>query len=189
MTMGLRAFLAGLLMVFAAPGARAAVEISFFSHELGDTFPHAFIRLRGTDDRVGAKVENAYGFTAVTVSPAVLMGSVHGEILSSKPAYIAKSNEHFRFTLTDLEYDDILRGVHKWRTLKQPSYNLNRQNCVFFVADMAVLLGMTVPMPKALMKKPRSFTDSLVTANRAWLTARGATLLREPPAVATARRR
>ncbi|MEA1014490.1 hypothetical protein [Sphingosinicella sp. LY1275] len=156
--------------------APAAVEISFYSREWANTFPHAFITLQGIDDRTGERIDASYGFTATHVSPAILLGSVKGEILSAKPDYIAKSDMHFRFTLSDPEYDSVRATVERWRTLKQPSYNLNRQNCVFFVADVAASLGMVAETPKALMKKPRSFTESLTRANLVWLQARGATI-------------
>lgn len=169
-----------LLLLGSSPAA-AAVEISFYSREWGNTFPHAFITLRGVDDRTGEAVDASYGFTAKNVSPAVLMGPVRGEIVSSTPDYIAKSDEHVRFTLTDSEYDVVLATVERWRSFKQPSYNLNRQNCVFFIAHVAEDLGMTAETPKALMKKPRSYSESLVRANWAWLMGRKANVLRMPP--------
>jgi hypothetical protein len=66
--------------------------------------------------------------------------------------------------------------IEKWRQLKQPSYNLNRQNCVFFVGDVAASLGMKADTPKELMKKPRSYSEYIVSTNREWLAARGANL-------------
>jgi hypothetical protein len=92
--------------------------------------------------------------------------------------YIADSDRHFTFALTGPELDAVRATVEKWRSLKQPSYSLNRQNCVFFVADIAASIGMVAQTPKALMKKPRSYTESLTRANREWLLARGATIHR-----------
>src|SRR3712207_8844051 len=41
-----------LVLAFAWPqAARAAVEIHFYSKDLGASFPHAFVRLTGTVDR------------------------------------------------------------------------------------------------------------------------------------------
>ncbi|HWH17108.1 MAG TPA: hypothetical protein VNT77_02030 [Allosphingosinicella sp.] len=164
------------LLSLAATASQAAVRISFYSKELGASFPHAFIELEGTDDRTGAAVRDNYGFTAKTISPAILMGSVTGEVMAVDQAYVRNSDLHFSFVLTDAEYDRVKATIEKWRMLKQPSYNLNRQNCVYFVADVAASLGMRAETPKALMKKPRSFTESLVEANQSWLAARGATL-------------
>lgn len=178
----LRSLLLSMLLVVAPGQAFAAVEITFYSHDFGSSFPHAFIALSGTDDRTGEKISANYGFTATHISPAILIGSVTGEVMSkdvqADREYIAGSNRHFTFTLTDAEHQAVKQTIASWQALKQPSYNLNRQNCVHFVADVAASLGMLADKPKALMKKPRSYTDSLTAANRAWLLARGATIHR-----------
>jgi hypothetical protein len=164
-----------LLSLWDAP-AHAAVEIRFYSKELGASFPHAFVELEGQDDRTGEKVHANYGFTAKALSPAILMGSVTGDVMSVSASYVRSSDRHFSFVLTDAEYDKVKATIDKWRRLKQPSYNLNRQNCVFFVGDVAASLGMRAETPKALMKKPRSYSEFLVTSNRSWLANRGALL-------------
>jgi hypothetical protein len=176
--MTLLALVAAALTVPAA--ARAAVEITFYSREYGSHFPHAFVVLTGTLVATGERIEANYGFTATHVSPAILLGSVRGEIISADAAYIAGSEPHFRFTLTDTEYHAVMATVARWGRLPQPSYNLNRQNCVFFVADVAERLGMSVSRPASLMKKPRSYTEHLTRENRAWLERRRATFLRTP---------
>jgi hypothetical protein len=171
-----------LLLLACAPGqARAAVDITFYSKEFGTSFPHAYVALKGTLDRSGERIDANYGFTATHVSPAVLMGSVEGEIMSVDAKYQSESDAHFTIRLSDAEYDQVIATVERWRTLKQPSYNLNRQNCVFFVAHVAAALGMTAETPRALMKKPRSYLELLGRANRAWLAARGSKLLRDQP--------
>jgi hypothetical protein len=175
---GLWRLLLGLLLLSLPSLASAAVEISFYSKEWRSTFPHAFIVLRGTDDRTGERIDASYGFTATHISPAILLGSVEGEVRPSKPDYIATSDEHFRFLLSDAELDSVLTAVARWQALPQPSYNLNRQNCVFFVADIAAALEMKAETPKALMKKPRSFLELLTGANRDWLSARRAIYVR-----------
>jgi hypothetical protein len=160
------------------------VQLTFYSHEFGSNFPHAFILLEGVDERTGARIDANYGFTATAISPAILLGRVKGEVFSRDSVkdarYIADSDKHFSFTLTDAEYDKVMASVQKWRDLKQPSYDLDRQNCVHFVADVAATLGMAVETPKALMKKPRSYTEFLTRSNRAWLEARGAQIHRKP---------
>lgn len=172
-----------LLLAFAsafliAPAAQAAVTISFYSKELGASFPHAYVVLDGVLDRSGEKISANYGFTATHVSPAILMGSVKGEIYAVKPGYIANSDRHFSFVISDEEYDRLLATVERWRTLPQPSYNLERRNCVFFVADIAATLGMKAETPARLMKKPHSFIQSLRVANQTWLQGRGAVILK-----------
>lgn len=165
-----------VLSALLAGPAAAAVEISFYSKELGASFPHAFVELKGVDDRTGEKIDANYGFTATTISPAILMGSVRGDVMSVDSGYVRGSDRHFSFMLSDAEYDAAKATIAKWRQLKQPSYSLNRQNCVYFVADVAASLGMKADTPKALMKKPRSFIESLGRANHAWLAAHSATL-------------
>lgn len=177
----LRHLLALLWLALLAAPAGAAVDITFYSKEFGASFPHAFVALKGELDRTDEPIDANYGFTATHVSPAVLMGSVEGEIMSVDAKYQSGSDAHFTVRLSDAEYDLVMATVERWRTLRQPSYNLNRQNCVYFVADIAAALSMTAETPKALMKKPRSYLEMLGGANRAWLAARGATLLREQP--------
>ena len=180
----IRALLAALLLLAVPAQARAAVEITFYSHEFGSSFPHAFITLKGTDERTGKQIDENYGFTATHISPAILLGSVQGEVWSRDPVkegkYIADSNRHFSFTLNSAEHEAVRATIAKWSALKQPSYDLNRRNCVHFVADMAASLGMRADTPKALMKKPRPYIDSLTAANRDWLLGRGGTIHRAP---------
>jgi hypothetical protein len=166
----------GIILVF--PGtAWAAVEITFYSRDYGSHYPHAFVRLTGTPDRGGKGMDQNYGFTATRVTPAILVGSVPGEIHSADPAYVSSSDAHFRFVLSDQEYDAVMAVVERWRSLPQPSYNLNRQNCVFFVAHVAAALGMKASTPANLMKKPKSYSEHLMRENRAWLERRQATVL------------
>ena len=173
-----RVMLAALLLHLVPAPALAAVRVTFYSHEFGSTFPHAFVTLEGQDDRSGAKINANYGFTATHVTPAILLGSVRGEIASKDlvkdAAYVAGSDKHFSLVLSDAELDAVMATVEKWRTLPQPSYNLNRQNCVHFVADVARSLGMAVETPKGLMKKPRSYTQFLTRSNLEWLRGRQA---------------
>ncbi len=146
--------------------AAAAVEISFYSRELGgNNFPHAFIALRGTLDSTGEKVDTSFGFTAKAVTPAILFGSVAGEIVVEGENQISRSNRQFTLRLTDSQYGAVLEVVERWRNRPQPSYNLNRRNCVHFVGEMAQAIGLRVEFPKQLMKKPRSYLQYLVTLN------------------------
>jgi hypothetical protein len=168
---------AGLLALSAAPGW-AAVSITFYSKELGSSFPHAFVILEGTPDRGGARIEEDYGFTAKTISPAILWGKVAGEVITNHTAgYVKGSDRHFTVALSDSEYDRVMETIARWRAAKQPSYDLDKHNCVHFVAELAAAAGMT-PDTRKLMKKPRSFLETLTAQNRAWLTSRGATFHR-----------
>jgi hypothetical protein len=71
--------------------------------------------------------------------------------------------------------------VERWRSAKQPSYDLDKANCVHFVGELAGALGMDGTPRKGLMRKPRSFLEAVTQANRAWLDGRGAVLHRLAP--------
>lgn len=146
--------------------ARAEVEIGFYSKDLASTFPHAFVRLTGTDDRSGQAFDTNFGFTPVKITPGVLFGPVNGMIQTVDSAYVARSDRHFSLKLTPQQYHSVLAVIEQWRSAPQPNYRLNGRNCVDFVADVAVALGLQAPPVKALMKKPRSFLQKVTRDNR-----------------------
>lgn len=167
---GNRVIMCLLLMFVAFCGlacpANAAVEIAFYSRELGgNNFPHAFIVLKGSVDATGEQVDTSLGFTAHSVTPALLFGSVQGEIVVEGEREIARSNRQFAMTLTDAQYQTVMGVVGAWRNRSQPSYNLNRANCVHFVAAVAQALGLRVEHAERLMKKPRSFLQLVRAQN------------------------
>jgi len=143
----------------------AEVILTFYSKELGASFPHAFIGLKGTTGPEQTPVDATYGFTAKHLSPAILMGDVQGIVESVTESYRKASDAHFSIPLTDEQYGQVLATVEKWRNIPGKSYNLNRRNCVFFVGDIARTVGLTVVEDPKLMKKPRSFTQSIVQLN------------------------
>lgn len=175
------ALLAALLLSVTGGPAWAAVEVTFYSKEFGSSFPHAFVRVEGTLERTGEAIAEDYGFSAKTISPAILFGRVKGEVISDHTdSYVRGSDKHFTLTLSDAEYDRMMATVSRWRALPQPSYDLDKQNCVHFVGELAASVGMTAGTVKGLMKKPRSYMEALTETNRAWLKARGAVLHRSP---------
>jgi hypothetical protein len=153
-----RACLLALLLFGGHGPAAAAVEIAFYSRELGGkNFPHAFVVLTGTVDATGERVDTSLGFTAHSVTPAILFGSVAGEVLVQREGQIALSERQFAVTLPDERYRAVLAVAESWRGRPQPSYNLNRANCVHFVAELARAAGLRVENAARLMKRPRSF--------------------------------
>jgi hypothetical protein len=163
-----------LIAAWSVPAA-AAVRITFYSKELGTSFPHAFVTMEGTLDRSGERIDVDYGFTAKSVTPAILFGAVKGEVISDHgKSYIRASDKHIILTLSDVDYDKVMGVVARWRALPQPSYDLDKRNCIHFIADVAASLGMKVDIPKKLMKKPKSFLNLLTETNRPWLVAHGA---------------
>jgi hypothetical protein len=168
-----RLFLGLLLLVGLQLPAFAAVEIAFYSRELGgNNFPHAFVVMSGTVDSTGEQVNQRLGFTASAISPAILWGSVRGEVLDEPERQIARSDRQFAITLTDEQYRAVQAVVERWRTARQPSYNLNRANCVHFVGELARAAGLTVDFQERLMKRPRSFLVAVRETNAALLAGR-----------------
>ncbi len=162
-----------LTLAYALP-AQAAVTITFWSHELGNSFPHAFFTLRGTVDATGAPVDANYGFTAKSVSPALLMGTVKGRLDISKPFYISTSDAQFSYVMTDAQYADILALVAGWdEKTGDAHYNLNQRNCVHFVQEAARRLGLVGLDHPDLMKKPRSYLKAVAQANTDRVTVIG----------------
>jgi hypothetical protein len=137
--------------------AHAEVVVSFYSHDFGDRFPHAFVVLKGQIDATGETVDTNYGFTATSVSPAILMGSVKGAVQTSKPQYVAKSDRQFDVVVNDETYALVMAKVAEWRDRKQPSYSLNKHNCVHFVMELAEVVGLKVDRNSKLFKKLKSF--------------------------------
>jgi hypothetical protein len=177
----------GLIAAFwfavAAGPAWAAVEMTVYTKELGASFPHTFVILEGTLDRSGERIAEDYGFSAKTISPAILWGKVGGKVISDhEKSYVDASDKHFTVTLSDEEYDRVMATVERWRSAKQPSYDLDKANCIHFVAELAAAVGMEAAPRKGLMRKPRSFIEAVTAANREWLLARGAVIhrLKEP---------
>lgn len=158
--------LLALLLLGAQGPAEAAVEISFYSREMqGDNFPHAFVALRGTVDATGAAVDSSFGFTAKAITPAILLGSVGGEVVVEGQNQIERSDRQFAVTLTDEQYGAALAVVERWRNRRQPSYNMNRRNCVHFVGEIAQAIGLRVEFPRRLMKRPRSYLQHIRALN------------------------
>jgi hypothetical protein len=168
----IRSTLALLLLFGLALPAQAAVTITFWSHEFGNSFPHAFFSLRGVPDAGGAPVDANYGFTAKAVSPAILFGAVPGRVEPSKSAYVDSSDAQFSVVLTDAQYTQVLALVAAWdEKTGDATYRLNTRNCVHFVKEAARVAGLTgLDFPK-LMKKPRSYLLAVQAANKDRVTA------------------
>lgn len=156
---------AALLLSTLSGQARAEVVATFYSHDFGDHFPHAFITLKGKVDGTGEAVDTNFGFTAVSVSPAILMGSVKGMIETKDAKYVAKSNPHFSLRLSDAEYRKLLDHVERWRSMPGKSYSLNKRNCVHFVMEAAALLGLSVNRKSKFFKKPKTFVLEMMKLN------------------------
>lgn len=172
----MRSALLALLLLLAWPSAAtAAVDIHFYSRDFGSSFPHGFVRLTGSVGSNGEAIDTNYGFTPVSVTPAILAGPVRGKIQTVNAAYVAGSVMHFSLRLSEDQYRAVLAVVERWRSLPQPSYRLNSRNCVFFVAEVAAALGLNAPAAPRLMKKPKSFLQKVTRDNQPLIAGWGAT--------------
>lgn len=170
------------MALFAAGPARAAVTISFYSHDFRifsagflTNFPHGFILLSGAPDDGTPALTGNFGFSATDFSVSALWTPVEGQ-LDRNPlpaAYIAAANRHFTFTLSDAEYHAVMAVVEKWRAWPQPSYDIDRHNCVTFVKELASAAGLTVSDHPAFVRKPREFLDDVALRNAAFLGEHG----------------
>lgn len=156
--------IAAFAMLMVSGPARAEVSATFYSHEFGSSFPHAFFVLKGNLDD-GQKVDSAHGFTAVNVSPGILWGSVKGIVKAPSSKYIAKSDKQFTVAVSDAEYRQLMAHVAKWKKIPQKSYNLNKRNCVHFVEDAIKLLNYKTNPKTKYRKKPTSFMKEIIALN------------------------
>lgn len=154
-----------LVSLMLSPAALAAVQVHFYSREFGNQFPHAFVIVEGTLDATGEKISANYGFTAISVSPAILLGSVKGYVQALKPAYMAKADRKFTVTLDDAAFAKLQRKIADWQGQKQPSYNLDKRNCVHFVMELAETAGLRVNRASKFFRKPRSFLEEILSLN------------------------
>lgn len=145
--------------------ASAQVVVAFYSHELGSSFPHAFFTIKGKPVSGGPEVDTNFGFTAKSVTPAILMGSVVGVVESAEPGYVRNSDRKFALTVSDAQYSALMAFIEKWRSFPGKSYNLNRRNCIHFVGEAAQVLGLKVTFDKKLLKRPRSFLENVMRLN------------------------
>jgi hypothetical protein len=156
-----------LVATLAPVPARAEVVVTFWSHSRDQNYPHAFMVMRGRVEATGAVVDTNIGFTARSVSPMVLLGSVRGQMEVLSAGYIARatSRPHFALRLTDDQYARLQAFIARWRAAPQPSYNLNRRNCVHFIMDTAAELGLTVNRNTAHYREPGLFLEEVMRLN------------------------
>jgi len=148
--------------------AWAQVTVSFHSFNgslLGNRFPHAFVAVSGKLDDTGETVEDNWGFTAKSISPAILAGPVEGEIYHEKPKYIHSTNTHFSLTVSDATYRRMEAEMAAWRDAPGKYYDLDKRNCISFVGKIAELGGLKVDYPHELMRKPKAWLNHIAAMN------------------------
>lgn len=148
--------------------ASAAVTMSFHSFNgsvLIGRYPHTFVVLQGTLDSTGEAVNENYGFTARTVSTAILSGPVEHKIAVEPQKYVTSTNRHFAVRLTDAQYRQVVAEMQAWRDAPGRFYSLDDRNCIHFVGKMAQIVGLKVDYPKKLLRKPKNWLNHITGLN------------------------
>lgn len=155
--------LAALLGLLPAT-ARADIEVGFWTRELGLELPHAFFTIKGTVD--GKPVEETYGFTAKTITPALLWGPVPGRIDIASKGYMHDSNRLYTVTVPDAVYPRLKALVQRYSVKPGSIYRMNERNCVHFTAEAASVVGLRLPDGKGMMKRPTTYMMAIAAANK-----------------------
>ena len=151
--------IAALFAFVIATPAMAQVQMHFHSFN-GSVFfgryPHAFVVLEGTLEATGEPVSENYGFTAKSVSTA---------ILSEPPKYVQSTNRHFSVTLSDEQVAKVRATMRKWRDAPGNAYDLDTRSCIHFVGEMARIAGLDVVYPKKMLRRPKKWLNHLTRLN------------------------
>jgi hypothetical protein len=149
---------------FSQPETPQLDAITFYSHSWGENFPHAFVILEATNE-YGQTRSEAFGFTAKSLSPKILFGSVKGHVISPNARYIRQSDPHFTVSLTPSQRDAVYTVREKWSAGPASRYRLNRHNCVHFVGEIAQAAGLTINEDSEYFKKPAAFLNEVMALN------------------------
>lgn len=159
-----------LVLWLAAWPAAAEVVVTLYGHEGAQVrggwlyFPHAYVRLTGTLDS-GEAVDRAVGFTAKHPGPQLLLFPGPGILKEPEPTYLAEGVAYLSVEIPDAVFHDLTRRIDWWGTPEGSRYDLNRRNCIAFVADVAQAVGLKTPSPRTL--SPNGFLKDLVGMNPA----------------------
>ncbi|MEO0062088.1 MAG: hypothetical protein RLZZ08_648 [Pseudomonadota bacterium] len=167
----MRRLIAGWLLALAllwlpAP-AQAEVQVHFHSFNgsmFAARYPHTFVVFEGhlAD---GTPVNENFGFSARSASPAVLAGPVAHMIYIEKPKWVQATNRHFSVTVSDATYHRLRAEVAAWQNAPGKYYDLNHRNCIHFVGRIAELVGLKVDYPHGLLRKPKAWLNHIATLN------------------------
>jgi hypothetical protein len=163
----LAAFLC-LLLTILPQAALAQVTLAFHSFNgsyLGGRYPHAFIVLDGTLAN-GQRVRENYGFSTSASAFSALNGPVPGVIQVEKEKYIASTNRHFAVPISDAQYHAILAEVNAWKDAPgQKRYQLDKRNCIHFVARIAQMVGIKAEVPQNMVRRPKLWLNLVTRLN------------------------
>lgn len=148
--------------------AMAEVRIHFQSFNgsvLMGRYPHTFIVLEGTLDSNGQAINENYGFSARSITPAVLSGPVEHMVLTETEKNVRNTNRHFTMTISDAQYHRIVREVRAWQNAPGKYYDLETRNCIHFVGTMAQILGLKVEYPDDMLRRPKKWLNHITRLN------------------------
>lgn len=162
------ALLLSIALLFHPLAVAAQVTLSFHSFNgsvIVGRYPHTFIVLEGTLNADGRPINESYGYTAVSAGPSVLRGNVPGTVNSEKAKYIATTNRHFSVPISDAQYHAVVAEMRSWRDEGGRGYNLDRRNCVHFVARIAQMVGIRADVPAKLVRRPKAWLNHVTRLN------------------------
>ncbi|WP_300598266.1 hypothetical protein [Erythrobacter sp.] len=158
-----------LLLAFVWSGpAFAEVRLHFHSFNgsvMWGRYPHTFIVLEGTLEETGRVVNENYGFSARSVTPAILSGPVEHMILAESEKNVRKTNRHFSITLSDAQYIKVIKLVRSWQEAPGRFYDLENRNCIHFVGEIARLVGLRVDYPQDMLRRPKKWLNHITAMN------------------------
>ena len=156
-----------LLFIALAQPAFAQVRLSFhsFNGNMFGRFPHAFIVLDGTLEANGQAVNENYGYGAVSVTAAITGGDTRASIFIEKPKYLLTTNRHFSVMISDAQYNAVVAEMAAWRDAPGRQYNVNRRNCIHFVARIAEMVGIRAEVPENMIKRPKMWLNFVTRSN------------------------
>ena len=162
---GMRRLFTALTMLLALVASPALAQVTLAFHSFNGSlfvgrYPHTFIVLAGSLAD-GTPVNENYGYTAKSASPAVLAGPVEHAILVEKPKYLTTTNKHFTVPNSDATYRRVREEMATWRDEPGKAYRLDEHSCVHFVGRMAELAGLKVDYPKSLIRKPKAWLNRM----------------------------
>ena len=160
--------LLALLTLGLGTPALADVQLSFHSFNgsvLFGRYPHAFVVLEGQLDETGQVINENYGFTAKTVSTAILSGPVEHDIQIEEPKYIRKTNRHFTVTISDDQYHEITALMRAWRDAPGKYYDLDTRNGFHLVGEIAKIVGLRIEYPDNMLRRPKKWLNYITKLN------------------------
>lgn len=162
------AVLAAAALALLAVPALAQVTVSFHSFNgsvLIGRYPHTFIVFQGTLDATGQRIDENFGFSALSVMEAMGGSPARHEIVVEEQRQIARTNRHFSVPLSDATYRTMRAEVEAWRNQPGRYYELDRRNCVHFVARLAQLAGLRADVPQNLVRRPKAWLNYVTRMN------------------------